>query len=86
MSIRDDNLLKIVTKPVESEICMIGIKYQILFENQEVTMETQPINEIRVNTDEIIVDLYTDDIAWLGLNKLEVIASLIYEPYDDELP
>ena len=86
MEIDAENLLMIVTKPIKTEICMIGVQYKILFEDEKVTKETKPIHTMVLNDERICVGLYTDNQAMIGNHTLEIVADIVYEPYGDVMP
>ena len=55
---------------------MEGLEYSITFNGEEVTANSAPMKLKRSNLNTIVVDLYTEDFNYIGLNDLIVTASL----------
>ena len=80
--IESNSLVKIVTKPNETDLCMEGIEYSIVWQEETVTEDTWPVALVSADLDAVIVRLYTEDESYVGLSNLNVLATLRWYPWE----
>ena len=84
MLIKSLSLLRVETFPVPTDLCMDGLYYQIFYEGDRVTAFTSPARIIEINSEEIVVDFFTEDEDLIDTQThLVVEARFGYLTYDD---
>ena len=78
LTIRPLSLLEIVTKPVQSDMCMTDISYEIVFDGEDSSSPSSPITVNVADRDNVEVTLFSDEFSLIGYRTFVLRANMPY--------